>query len=151
MATERERLLNIQNCAGMRVRRAARTISEFYNEVMASSGLHANQFVMLVPPYLKPEMTVSELAQIMALDRTTLARNLKVLEDRGLLTLLPGEDQRTRVIHLTEQGQQAMMEALPLWERAQQQVIAQLGAEQVSQLFSFLDELEALPDTVTSD
>ena len=56
---------------------------------MDSLRLHANKFVMRVPPYLKPGMALSELAQITALDRTVLARNLKVLEDRGLPTLLP--------------------------------------------------------------
>lgn len=151
MSSERERLLQIQNCVGMKVRRASRTISDYYNEVMQPSGLHANQFIMLVPPYLKSDMTISELAQIMELDRTTLARNLKVLEDRGLLKLLPGEDQRTRIVHITELGRETMLTALPLWEQAQARVHTLLGADRVDRLFSFLDELENLPENAASE
>ncbi len=150
MPTERERLLNIQNCAGMRMRRANRIINEFYNRIMQSSGLHANQYAILVPPYLKPGMTLGELAKTVALDRTTLARDLKVLEDRGLIKLERGTDQRTREVRVTEQGHRTMLKALPLWEEAQRQVIARLGKTQVDQLFGHLHELENLSSTVPS-
>ncbi len=150
MPTERERLLNIQKCAGMRMRRASRIINEFYNRIMQSSGLHANQYAILVPPYLKPGMTLGELAKTVALDRTTLARDLKVLEDRGLIKLKKGNDQRTREIHITGLGHQTMLKALPLWEKAQHQVTAQLGKAQVEQLFDQLHELENLPDPASS-
>lgn len=144
MPTEHERLLNIQNCAGMRMRRAARIINEFYNRTMQPAGLHANQYAILVPPYLKPGMTLGELAKKVALDRTTLARDLKVLEERGLIQLQKGKDQRTREIRITELGQRTMLKALPLWEEAQRQVTTQLGEARVNQLFGHLQELENL-------
>lgn len=141
---EKDRLLNVQNCMNMQMRRSTRILTDFYNACMKPSGLHANQFALLVPPFLKPGMTISELAEFSGLDRTTLARNLKVLEDRQLVGVQVGNDQRTRVIHVTEQGQQVVGQALPLWEQAQAQVIERLGATQLDQLYNVLSQLEEL-------
>ncbi len=141
---ERDRLLNAQNCINMRMRRVGRSLSDFYNAVMEPSGLHGNQFLLLVPIYFQPGITINQLAKWADLDRTTLARNLKLLEEHEIIVLSPGKDQRTRTLHLTELGRQKLLDALPLWEKAQQQIVDTLGKEQVAQLFGCLDQLEAL-------
>jgi DNA-binding MarR family transcriptional regulator len=135
----------------MRLRRATRALSALYDRILEPSGLHGNQFTLLIPPYLKPGLTINQLAQLSGLDRTTLARNLRLLEERRLLTLRPGEDQRTRVVHLTEPGRRALVQVLPLWERAQQQVAAALGGRQLSQRYGSLDTLEGLLETPATD
>ncbi len=145
MQTERERLLNVQNCANRHLRQAARGLTEFYNLVMGSTGLHSNQFSLLVPPYLVPGLTINQMADITGLDRTTLARDLKLLERRGWIAQRSGQDQRTREVHLTESGRQVLIEALPFWERAQELVNAALGEGGLAQLFHYLDRLEELP------
>ena len=147
---ERERLLAAQFCTNMRLRRTARALTDFYDLVLAPSGLHSNQFSLLIPPYLKPDLTIGQLAHLTGLDRTTLARNLELLQRRQLLSLRPGDDQRTRVIQVTDRGRQALEHALPLWEQAQQQVKGALGETQVRQLYAYLDTLEGLPETSTS-
>jgi DNA-binding MarR family transcriptional regulator len=147
---DRQRLLQAQLCTNMRLRRAARALTDFYDLAMAASGLHSNQFTLLIPPYLKPGLTISQLAQLTGLDRTTLARNLELLERRQLLTLRTGEDQRTRVIHVTELGRQAIERALPLWEQAQQSVTTALGEAHVRELYAHLDVLEGLPESLSS-
>jgi DNA-binding MarR family transcriptional regulator len=144
--SERQRLLQAQTCANMRLRRATRSLSDFYDRVLAPSGLHGNQFTLLIPPYVEPGLTINQLAHFAGLDRTTLARNLKLLQARQLITISAGQDQRTREIHLTERGRQLVRQALPLWEQAQQRVIATLGRPQLSQLFRYLDQLEELPE-----
>ncbi len=150
MLTERERILKVKNCTNLHLRQAARVVTDFYNSVMVSTGLHANQFSLLVPPYLNPGLTINQMADVTGLDRTTLARNLKLLEERGWIVVRSGEDQRTRQIQLTESGRQILLEALPLWEQAQEQVKAALGQEGVAQLFAYLDRLEDLPHQISS-
>jgi DNA-binding MarR family transcriptional regulator len=143
-APERVRLGQAQNCANMRMRRAARELSEFYDRILAPSGLHGNQFTLLVRPYLQPGLTINELARLAGLDRTTLARNLRLLEERGLIAVRPGADLRTREIHTTELGRQALLRALPLWERAQREVTAALGEPRRRELYGDLDAIEQL-------
>jgi DNA-binding MarR family transcriptional regulator len=139
---ERDQLLTALTCTNTRMRRATRVISDFYNAIMEPTGLHGNQFMLLIPAYLKDGLTISQLAEMQSLDRTTLARNLKLMEERGLIAIRPGEDQRTRAIYITEHGRQLLAEAFPLWEQAQQQVNALLGESELAQLYSTLDKLQ---------
>ena len=46
-------------------------------------------------------------------------RNLRVLSRDGFVTLGVGSDQREHVVHVTEEGRQAVACALPLWQKAQ--------------------------------
>jgi DNA-binding MarR family transcriptional regulator len=77
----------------------------------------------------------------MGLDRSTLGRNLRVLEGEGLLMLVEGEDMRNRIVMLTEAGIERLKAALPAWEAAQQRLIDRLGAEKRETLLRLLDEL----------
>jgi DNA-binding MarR family transcriptional regulator len=77
----------------------------------------------------------------MGLDRSTLGRNLRVLEGEGLVTLVEGEDHRNRVVLLTETGRERLAAALPAWEAAQQRLIEKLGAQKRETLLALLDEL----------
>ena len=147
---ERQRLLRAQLCTNMRLRRAARALTDFHDLAMASSDLHSNQFARLIPPYLQPGLTLARLAQLTGLDRTTLARNLELLQERRLVRLRTGQDQRTRIIHVTQLGRQTLERALPLWEKAQQSVTAAPGEAHVRDLCAYLDVPEGVPESTSS-
>ncbi|AKA85600.1 Transcriptional regulator, MarR family [Pseudomonas synxantha] len=85
--------------------------------------------------------SISSLAEAMGLDRSTLGRNLRVLEGEGLVQLVEGDDLRNRLVVLTETGQERLAAALPAWEAAQQKLIDKLGAEKRETLLALLDEL----------
>lgn len=78
------------------------------------------------------------------MDRTTLTRNLKPLEREGWLKSEPGQDQRTRVISLTPNGEAALAKAFPLWKQAQSTVEEILGQQRWSALLVHLVETSAL-------
>ena len=80
----------------------------------------------------------------MGLDRSTLGRNLRVLENEGLLRLAGGEDQRNRLVELTPAGQAALERGLPAWEEAQRRLAGRLGEERSGALAALLVELERL-------
>ncbi|MDN5510187.1 MAG: MarR family winged helix-turn-helix transcriptional regulator, partial [Pseudomonas sp.] len=85
--------------------------------------------------------SISSLADAMGLDRSTLGRNLRVLEGEGLVQLVEGDDLRNRLVVLTATGQERLTAALPAWEAAQQKLIDKLGAEKREMLLALLDEL----------
>ena len=87
---------------------------------------------------------MTDLAERLGMDRTTLTRNLKPLEKRELLEVEPGQDQRTRLVRLTDQGRGTLAEALPLWEKAQAQVVEALGPEKFNQLLATVSEIKSL-------
>lgn len=85
--------------------------------------------------------SISTLADAMGLDRSTLGRNLRVLEGEGLVRLVEGDDLRNRLVVLTEEGKQRLAAALPAWEAAQQKLIDKLGVQKRETLLALLDEL----------
>ncbi len=74
-------------------------------------------------------VTVSRLAEATVTDRTTLTRNLKLLHKQGLIRVLPGNDRREREVTLTARGRDALVKALPHWQKAQTRALKALDEE----------------------
>jgi DNA-binding MarR family transcriptional regulator len=130
-----------RTCACFKVRKAARSITKLYEEVLRPTGLRATQFSLLMATRVMGPVTVVKLAQIMVMDRTTLTRNLQVLEKRGLISIKPGEDRREREVTLTALGMEVLTKAVPLWEEAQEWVKKGLGEERLHNLLGDLSEM----------
>jgi DNA-binding MarR family transcriptional regulator len=131
------------SCMGQRVRRAARVVGNYYDVHLKSAGLKGTQFTLLNAIYLNPSITITQLADLLLLNRTTLNRNLKPLERQGLVLTSPGKDQRTRVLRLTQEGRSILQRALPLWLEAQSGVVETLGIR-IQRLTEDLNQLEKL-------
>ena len=121
-------------CACANLRRAARALTQVFDEALAPSGLKATQFTLLVTSRLTGESTINELATKMAMDRTTLSRNLKPLMRSGLLLVRTGEDGRTRLVRITPAGERSVEGAYPLWQQAQYGTVSALGEERYEAL-----------------
>src|SRR5512143_712387 len=80
------------NCADANLRRATRAVTRLYDQILAPSGLLTTQFTLLVACAVAGPAPISNLADALAMDRTTLARNLKLVERRGYVQVVPGED-----------------------------------------------------------
>ena len=81
---------------------------------------------------------VTRLAEMMVMDRSTLARNLKPLEKRGLLTVSEGADRRVRTVSVTPEGQSLLEQAIPLWEAAQTRLVGSIGPDRFDRLLADL-------------
>lgn len=144
--TERDRIARLaRTCAGINLRRASRAITNYYDRLLLeASGLRATQVTPLVVLYLAGPRTINQIAERLDLDRTTLSRNLKLLEDKNLIRIEPGADQRTRKITLTDNGRNALLKALPVWEAAQAHVEQGLGEERFGALLTQLSNIAEL-------
>jgi DNA-binding MarR family transcriptional regulator len=79
-------------------------------------------------------VSLTELGRMAELDRSTVGRNVKVLERLRLVRLTPAKDQREAAVSLTPAGSEALRRAAPLWEDAQRRVETALGAGGAAQL-----------------
>ena len=134
------------HCTCFNVRRASRAVTQFYDGIMEPSGIKATQFTMLGAVALMGPASVTRLAEHLALDRTTLTRNLKVLADQALVEISAGEDRRERVVRLTEEGQAAIERATPVWHEAQDALTARFGEERWRRMIEDMNDLGALVD-----
>lgn len=122
-------------CNSTATRRAARYLSASYDRSLAPAGVRTTQFTILQRLALSGRASITELAQDIAMDRTTLATNLKPLERDGYLTVRPDEhDRRARTVEITPAGLRKVEEALPLWQAAQDRFEDAFGAEEAAVL-----------------
>jgi DNA-binding MarR family transcriptional regulator len=131
-------------CACTRVRRAARSLTDLYDQAIEPVGLRITQFSVLRTIARMGPVSISKLASEMALDRSTLGRNLAILERRRLVSLSEGDDLRERTVTLTARAHRLLAQAIPLWEKAQERVERLLGNEGVTTLFTLLSRFEGL-------
>ena len=132
-------------CACVRARRASRALTYVYDAALQPVGLKITQFSVLRTAQRMAPVSISVLAEEMALDRSTLGRNLLLLKHRGLVRLGEGDDLRERSVELTARARALLERATPLWDAAQAKVERQLGKQGVSTLFDLLLKLEQLP------
>jgi DNA-binding MarR family transcriptional regulator len=130
-----------RSCACYNLRRAARATTRLYDDFLKPSGLRTTQYSVLMAAKLRGPVTLTKLSQITVTERTTLTRNLTVLEKKGLLLIEPGKDRRERRVTITERGEEALLAAVPLWQAAQAHIEQGLGGERVGTL---LEDLSAI-------
>jgi DNA-binding MarR family transcriptional regulator len=109
------------------LRETTRRLTAIYDETLVDVGVNVAQFNLLQRLERSGPIGITELAGITDLDRTTISRNVKVIERKGLVALEAGEDRRESVVLLTKSGRKSLTRGLPLWEKAQNIVEAKLG------------------------
>jgi DNA-binding MarR family transcriptional regulator len=124
-----------------KVRRVARLVTNAYDEALRPAGLRATQFAVLTAVGAEGSMTITALAQLLGMDRTTLSRNLGPLERDGLIKIGPEGWRRSRTLEITKKGKARFREILPFWQRAQEALRKKLGDEKWNGIRSDLDRL----------
>lgn len=132
---------DIRNCVCFNIRKVARAVTQFYDGILRPSGIQGTQFNLIAVISAFESSTISRLSEFLVMDRTTLARNLKPLEKQGLIKIVSGEDQRTRIVTLTEEGKNRFSVALPLWENAQSEILDKFGKDSWMLLMSDLQKV----------
>ena len=115
------------SCYCANLRRAALAATALYDDALAPHGMKVTQFSLLHAVERRGKANLTALAAGTGLDRSTLGRNLRVLEGLGLVTLSPGDDQRDRVASLTPRGRTRLRAATRTWKELQESLAATLG------------------------
>lgn len=106
-------------CLCLHVQRAARALARRFDQALRPVGLTHGQFSLLMSLNRPAPPTMKEVANLLAMDRTTLTANLKPLERRGLVILSVDEaDRRARRMAITPAGRELLAEAMPIWRAA---------------------------------
>jgi DNA-binding MarR family transcriptional regulator len=104
-------------CLCLHAQRAARTLARRFDEALRPVGLTNGQFSLLISLNRPEPPAMGSVAQLLAMDRTTLTAAVKPLERRGLLTVTAdAKDRRNRRLALTQAGRDLLAEAAPIWQ-----------------------------------
>jgi len=117
----------IDRCLFQRTRTAARAVTRFYDDQLRTTGLRATQANVLATIAAKGELTISALSDELGMDRTTLTRNLRPLEQRKLVAISPEGRHRARLVRLSSTGVAALGAIAAQWEKAQSSLERSLG------------------------
>jgi DNA-binding MarR family transcriptional regulator len=128
----------VLKCTCFNLRKAARAVTQMYDEFLRPSGLRTTQFSLLMLIRGMGPIRITELAEEAVMDRTTLKRNLDLLEREGLVRVETGGDARVRDVSVTRAAEARLAKALPLWQRAQAHVTKQLGQGRADRLLTDL-------------
>ena len=137
-------------CTCGELRKAARAITLLYDNAFKSSGLLSTQFNVLQAIYNIHSMGISDIANKLGMDRTTLTRNLSVLERRGFIEISQGKDHRIRIVTATQKGRSAVSKAILLWNEVQRKVKQEMGENSWRELMQNLGELLKVTEELTA-
>jgi DNA-binding MarR family transcriptional regulator len=136
--------LDISACAGClctAARKASRAVTAVYDRALVPHGVRITQFTILANLELRGATPLGELAKILDLDRTTLTRNLDLLEaKKWVQSRVAPTDSRSRILSVTNEGRAVLFSAFPAWRKAQDRVAAVLRGDDLS-LLSRLSEI----------
>ena len=131
-------------CHCINLRRVAAHVTDYYSRVLKPCGLTVSQFSLLWTLDAMEQSNTTALAERVGLDRSTLVRNLKPLQDAGFIDDISGDGQRDRVLHVTDKGKRALEIGRPLWKSAQKEIVALLGPERLEVFNDVLHKLQRL-------
>jgi DNA-binding MarR family transcriptional regulator len=134
-------LAETAQCLCLASRRAARAITRAFDKELRPHGLRSTQFTVLAVLELKGPQTIGVLAAILGADRTTLTRNLALIEDAALIKIQSGDDARSRIVTIAPKGRRIVYAALPDWRRVQTAMSQSIGAPTADSLRQLSREL----------
>ena len=133
-----------EDCNCLAVRQAARHITQFYDQLLAPSGLRTTQFSILAKLRRSGPMTINALAAEMVMDRTTLGRNILPLERDGLIAVKQGSrDRRSKELRVTETGEARFRAGMKGWVQAQRELEKAFGAKRTADMRALLHAVAA--------
>ena len=137
-----------QRCNCLALRQAARHVTQFYDQHLASSGLRTTQFSILAKLKRLGPTTINALARELVMDRTTLGRTMLPLEREGLIRIEDGTvDRRSKELALTRAGAHRLQKAYSLWVEAQKEFEQRFGVNRAAELRALLARSFHVPST----
>lgn len=128
-------------CYCTNLRRSANMISDFYDTRLKAAGLSAAQYYLLINLSRIGSANITHWAQLVGLDRSTMVRNIKLLQERSFIETTQGHG---KVFTLSAQGKSALELAIPLWQEAQAHIEAALGDDDAEAILRISGKLQRL-------
>ena len=127
------------HCTCAVLRRTARRVTQAYDRALRPAGIKLTQYSVLANVRRDGGLSITELAERLAMDRTTLTRNLRPMERVGWIEVGPGPDRRRRAVRITAAGRKVFEAAFPLWQAAERGFRRGLGCDTAAELRRLLD------------
>jgi DNA-binding MarR family transcriptional regulator len=140
-----------RSCIALRARRLSRLVTKLFEDALRGHEITVAQFTLLGATILAGPLQPARLARMLDLEKSTLSRNLRLLEAAGLVRIGSAEDGAGQRVAATERGRRALVAALPAWREAQSRAVAALGDVVVGRLDGMIAALGARAEGAQRD
>ncbi len=123
-------------CIALRTRRLARLVTRLYEQALRDHGITVAQFTLLGALTLSGRLAPGRLGRMLDLEKSTLSRNVRLLESAGYLRIDGSPRGNGQVVRVTDRGRRVLVKAFPAWRQAQARVVDALGEGVVAKLDS---------------
>lgn len=127
----------------MRARRLSRLVTKLFEDELRGQVVTVAQFTLLGATILQGPLSPARLTELLDLEKSTLSRNLRLLESQGLIRIEPHARGAGRAVSVTPRGERALLDAMPAWRSAQAQAVAALGQVVVGRMDSMIAGLSS--------
>ena len=142
MTNRQTKYKQLAGCSCNMMRKSARKITQFYESNLREAGIKPTQFTILATLANTGPLQLTQLADNLSLERTSLTRNLNILERNEWINIHPGvDDSSQRVVSLSKNGYKQLDLAVPYWQKAQKSIAKDMGQDTMTELRSTLDEM----------
>lgn len=118
------------SCVNFNLKRASRLSARFFDNALRPAGITSVQLSILIALGFYEQCSMNELANSTSMERTTLTRNLALLERDGLVRAAQSEDKRKHLVQLSTAGERVLKKAMPIWEEAQIKILKMIGEDE---------------------
>ena len=124
-------------CTCFNLRKASRVVTQIYEDVFRKEGidLKGTQYSLLVNVFAYGPVQITKLSDVLVMDRTSLARNIKPLIAKGYLKVQSGKDKRRKLVEITPDGERILESAYPHWKSTQEKIVNEIGEKNWSFMF----------------
>ncbi len=125
-------------CVALRARRLSRLVTRLFEDALRDQEITVAQFTLLGATILEGPLRPARLGRLLDLEKSTLSRNLRLLEAAGLLRIEGAPGGAGQRVEATERGRRALLRAFPAWQVAQRQAVEAMGEVVVRRLDSWI-------------
>jgi DNA-binding MarR family transcriptional regulator len=125
------------------LRSSASHFTSIFNKALKTTGLNITQFVLLKYIFLLKQTNLNTLNKFLHQNRSTIGRNLNVIEKLNFISIKPGQDKREILINITPLGADALKNAYIIWKDVNDKINAKLGSKK-DQLREIINEIKTI-------
>ena len=128
-------------CIGYRVRMLNRVVSKIYDDALRPHGIRFSQMNILTTVVLKGPIQPAEVGRLLALEKSTLSRNVRLMEANGWLKAESAVTGPGLQLRITGRGERLYESAAPAWRKAQKETQMLLGDDGTQALLRAADRI----------
>lgn len=141
--TNLNHLKPLRNCVCRNLRMTTRVTTQHFDKIFQTVGLTAPQFSLLAEITASENIAISELAEKMLMDQTTVTRNIEILRKKGYVNVRTDDnDSRKRCISISKIGEEKLNEAIPVWNNVQSLIEKEIGTEKFKDFLITLGQIQ---------